>query len=436
MINPIRIVVRNYQGIKDLDITIDGFTVLKGESEIGKSCLMRAIRAPFINQSGSSFIRHGTKEVYVMIHFLKQDFKIEWFKTKTTSKYILNDDPDNHTYEKLGRGVVPPPIRDFGMGELVTQMSNNKYYPQICSNQKETDFFLFEKDSDKAELLSEISKTTQVVKARRLVAKDMSSQKSTVKDQQARLAILDKKAEILDEHDVDAIKSETIKSVEDLLQRMEDCEKKQESLQKYRELESISKALDVKGRSVDVSSLEDKLSSVRSSISLLLRYSTLKELKSLLEDNLRDVELVRDLDFDVLKEKISLLKKYQTVKAVADVELPELTEVTQPEGLDRLRDKVARFLEYQKAKAKAELLDSVDQINPVDPTVLNSKLTDLKNKSDLYKQYVAKKNEILAYQKGMMDAQEALESIMNEISQYDNCPLCGSGLHQKEAHNG
>ena len=62
-----KVTVENFQSIKRAEIDVDGFTVITGPNNSGKTALMRAIRGAFQNAPGSAFIRHGEKECRVEV---------------------------------------------------------------------------------------------------------------------------------------------------------------------------------------------------------------------------------------------------------------------------------------------------------------------------------------------------------------------------------
>ncbi len=61
--------VKNYQSLRDVKIVPGDFTVIVGESDVGKSALVRAIKAPLINRTGQDFISDGAKQAGVALSF-------------------------------------------------------------------------------------------------------------------------------------------------------------------------------------------------------------------------------------------------------------------------------------------------------------------------------------------------------------------------------
>ena len=55
----IEVEIQNFQSIDKVAFKIEGFTVLVGRSNIGKSALIRAIHCALTGASGTDFVRHG-----------------------------------------------------------------------------------------------------------------------------------------------------------------------------------------------------------------------------------------------------------------------------------------------------------------------------------------------------------------------------------------
>lgn len=107
--------VHNFQSITDADITVDGFTILVGESSQGKSACMRAVNAACNNRFKQGFLKYGTDEMRIDVKYSDDDRTLSVTKTKKDSPtYQLGDT----VYQKLNR-TVPPEIDDFnGFGVI------------------------------------------------------------------------------------------------------------------------------------------------------------------------------------------------------------------------------------------------------------------------------------------------------------------------------
>ena len=97
----VEIEIRGFQSIEHVNLKVEGFTALVGRTNIGKSAIVRAIRAALTNSLGTAFVRHGaaclrrtkgTKtckcESYVRIK--TPDFDLAWRKGDAVNQYQWN----------------------------------------------------------------------------------------------------------------------------------------------------------------------------------------------------------------------------------------------------------------------------------------------------------------------------------------------------------
>ena len=98
--------VRNFQSLKRVSLPLGKVTVIVGESDIGKSAVVRAIHALTTNKSGHGFISVGESETRVGISAFDSSVNIVWSKGKSAS-YKLGEE----VYDRSGRSV-PPEIQD------------------------------------------------------------------------------------------------------------------------------------------------------------------------------------------------------------------------------------------------------------------------------------------------------------------------------------
>lgn len=97
--------LRNFQAHEDLLIQLGPITVIKGESDRGKSSIIRAIGWVLFNDlRGDSFIRNGAEWTKV---YLRVDGKTLLRQRGKHNLYKL----DGETFKAFGAGAVPDPIK-------------------------------------------------------------------------------------------------------------------------------------------------------------------------------------------------------------------------------------------------------------------------------------------------------------------------------------
>ena len=104
--------ILNFQSIKDLDLDINGFIVIKGKSNSGKSSIRRAINSLFFNNWDKAFIRNGTKKTELMFEHNNDSIKL----TKPNNSYEVN----GNVFPKIGI-TIPDEVIELGIKFFETE---------------------------------------------------------------------------------------------------------------------------------------------------------------------------------------------------------------------------------------------------------------------------------------------------------------------------
>lgn len=98
MIRALDITLDNFQSISSAELTFEqGINILVGQSNSGKSAILRAIKAVLLNPNGSArYIKKGTDKAIVTINYANN--LIEWDREKKSSSYTINSE----SYGKTG----------------------------------------------------------------------------------------------------------------------------------------------------------------------------------------------------------------------------------------------------------------------------------------------------------------------------------------------
>jgi len=180
--------VHNFQSIEHVSIRIDGFTALVGKSDIGKSAIVRAVRAALTGATGTAFVRHGvaclrrlrgskTCECHCIVHIRTEGFDLKWEKGDKRNSYTFNGQdygvPNRGTPDFLER---PKLAKDFGM----VKVGDNSKLLQIA-DQFDNIFLLDQSGSVVADVFSDVAHLDRINVAMRLVEKDRKEAVSTRK---------------------------------------------------------------------------------------------------------------------------------------------------------------------------------------------------------------------------------------------------------------
>jgi DNA repair protein SbcC/Rad50 len=124
-----RLTIQNYQSLSRARIDLGKFTVIIGQSDVGKSAIVRAIRAAVSNQVGQAFIKTGARSAGIGLIF--DDLKVGWRKAGASAEYVLEIAGRSDTFTKIGRDIPSKIASAIRMGELT--IAGERIWPTIHS---------------------------------------------------------------------------------------------------------------------------------------------------------------------------------------------------------------------------------------------------------------------------------------------------------------
>lgn len=251
-----KVKIKNFQSVAQTEFEIEGFTVIVGKNNIGKSAIIRSIDAALTNRTGSDFIRHGEKQTEVSVEHEK--LKIDWKKGGKAS-YKVNGE----SFSALNRGV-PKPLTEAGFKRI--ELNSIKLNP-LLAGQFNPLFLLDETGSVITEALSHIYNLDLPSRADDLCQKELKSAKNLQKI------------------------------------RKQDLEKVEEHLEVYKDFDKIKSAVE------ELSNLEDKHEALKAEIDKITEYES--ELQTLSKEltTLKPLLTVEIPDISHTKEKIEDIKQ-------------------------------------------------------------------------------------------------------------------------------
>ena len=169
----IKVRIQNFQSIEDAEVEIDGFTVITGPNNSGKSALMRAIRGVFTNAPAGPLVRHGAKHLSVGLAF-PDGSTVLWEKGSKLNRYTVN----GKELSSVGRGV-PPEVSALGIQEV--KAASDRLWPQIAEQFTGSLFLVNRPGSVVAEALSDVDRVGTLTEALRLSESDRRSCASELK---------------------------------------------------------------------------------------------------------------------------------------------------------------------------------------------------------------------------------------------------------------
>jgi len=179
---PITVRVKNFQSIEDATVVLDGFAVVTGPNNSGKTALMRAIRGVFTNAPAGPLVRHGTDYLTVELDFGDGNV-VRWEKGwerpdqkgKTVNRYFING---VSLGDAVGRGC---PDEVLALGVKPIKAGTETLWPQVADQFKGTLFLVGSTGSVVAEAIANVDRVGQLSQALKLSESDRRSVTSTLK---------------------------------------------------------------------------------------------------------------------------------------------------------------------------------------------------------------------------------------------------------------
>lgn len=183
-----KIGLSNFQSIERASLDFTGFAVLTGESNLGKSAVIRAVSAMINGYPGDSFVRRGCSVSAVGVKF-DDNLTVKWQKVPTVKKVpgketYLDINGVNHT--KLGRDQFSL-LEPYGF--LAIESSAGTIKPQIAG-QFDKAFLLDITETAVAEVFKVLGRGDIVSTARDSARKDLMKDRSDLKVREVDLTSL------------------------------------------------------------------------------------------------------------------------------------------------------------------------------------------------------------------------------------------------------
>ena len=153
-----KLTVNNFQSWDNLTITIDGFTVVTGDSDLGKSAIYRAIYGVIRNEISAAQVKLGTDVAEIELQY-EGHTVLASRKIKGSTRYII----DGETFTSLG-GNVPETMKALNLGTI--KIGDNELDP-IFAIQEGRQFMLTETPAAMNAILGAFSSTEKLEAGKR-----------------------------------------------------------------------------------------------------------------------------------------------------------------------------------------------------------------------------------------------------------------------------
>ena len=124
---PVKVRIRNYQSLEDVEFEVAGFTCISGPTNIGKSAIVRAISGALLNAPAIKAVRKGKK--FCTVELDGGDWSLKWEKSKTVSRVWIPADAEK-PLTAVGRGQLDE-VAAFGFQSI--DVGRDKVQPWFAS---------------------------------------------------------------------------------------------------------------------------------------------------------------------------------------------------------------------------------------------------------------------------------------------------------------
>jgi len=436
----LKVKIKDFQSVADTEFEIDGFTVIVGKNNRGKSAIVRAIDSALSNRLGNNFIRWG--KLQTEVNLVKDDLDISWVKGETAS-YNINKKP----YTSLNR-AVPKPITDAGFKKF--EIADEKLNPLIA-HQFEELFLINRSGPFVTEALSTLYDLNDINDADALCQKKLKASKNLLKTRLIDAESLTEKIKKF--NGIDEIKHQW-KGIKNLNEKSIILKKDISEIEQF--------IINVESKTTLVNKLKKvinlKISDIKNLENLIIEYNWIKDIQHKFEASTETVQKLQKVselkipeleklsqsinDFDWLNETIEIFHKaLQTVQSLKEIPLLKIpdtqklnTLIHENSIIDSLLQKFKEtvlscdrcktvLFEFQKLDEISEKIKNIE--NQVEAVSYLLKIEE--NFSIEIRTFKELKN---SYEK----AEKDLITIQTELNSFKVCPLCNTPLTVEHGH--
>ena len=432
----IKVAVKNFQSIAKANIEINGFTVVTGKNNSGKSALLRSINSLFTNALGSSFVRNGEDYCEVSLDFNNGE-TVTWQKgEKIKPTYWINGGEPIY----CGRNA-PEELEQFNVVPL--KVAGREIWPQIAPQFTGQVFLIDLPGSVMAEMVADVDRVGELNSALKNCEKDKRANNSKLKirneDHQSLIKEREKYADLsLSEKslgELTAIRQELqslrdkINNYEALRERRKIWSQKVNSLSTIQSHFSAEKSLRLEQN--DLVEIDQKATK----LSKLARQFNKYERECRLLKNVRDLSVPSVEPLKEIRAKLKPIKPLierrnlanaivQSLDTIDQTKIPSANELA--ELMKRLKTLNTLREQRNDLTEKVAILSSLPKSDHLQAPPTNQRLDQLLN---IKESHLRSKKSVYTIESNVQNTQSELTKISDYISQtlneHGECPYCG-----------
>lgn len=337
--HPIKVLIRGFQSIEELDFDICGFTCVTGKSNIGKSAIIRAISRSIMNSPVVGLVRKGSK--FSTVELISDKWRYKWEKGEGNSgvnRYKIGD----RVLDKTGQNQLTE-IKNMGFGSI--RIGDDNIHPWWAS-QFDPIFLLDKSGPHVTEFITEVSKLKTLQNAIACASKQKNRNNEIAK-----------------------LKANEIIKVKNRQSNIENLENvNNASIQLDEQIESIES---YEQRLIDKNNFLSAIRTTEKNIKQLDNVSLVKIPKISTDIEQKIASIISMHTYWIELEKVA--KSIIVVKMIKQVIIPEMPNI------NKLRS-IISFSIIIELKKSVNILNGVTQLPILNDADLNINVVDLRNK--------------------------------------------------------
>jgi DNA repair ATPase RecN len=325
-LHPVKIRIKNFQSIDDLEIEVNGFTCITGPSNIGKSAIIRATSSAILNNPVVNMVRKGTQ--FTTVELASEEWAFKWEKNDKGVNRVFIPPSAEKALDKIGQTQVPEIVK-MGFGSI--EIGDDEIQPWFAP-QFEPLFLLNQSGPRVTDFLSEVSRLMTLQDAIVLAARGKRAQTDKAKTKAEEAAGLKTKLA-----KVGAL---------DTLERLgSDLEEQARSIEQYEDRIQLGEALIAKRQDAE---------------RIIALFSQIEELRIPRDHCGEPVKKVQEL-YHLCYQLEAAAVKIRAVHPVTKVKIPD----PPAEQVDKLRE-LRKFAKIEPLRQSVKLLEDVSKIKTPD----------------------------------------------------------------------
>ena len=394
--NSVNLSVKDFQIVKNANLSfLPGLNCIIGQSNNGKSALMRAAKACIYNTPGTTNVRLGCNNFAVG---LQMNGHTVILQKGTNSIYKV----DNEVYGKIGRTQLDEVAKATGIKELQINGSNEdiNFWDQMekpfLLDRSETELFRFIVDSGKDNNVTTALKS--ITQDRQQITKDIT----------------------LTEGKIRAIEDNIARQEEEL----KDSDKKLEVYNRVIELgpkiKRVQDLTNLKNKSLlDAQNLSAALTTRGTIDAILSKVETKLEV---IKQSSRKLELLSNLQTKIGSTQSSIDSLQETLNKISHLEVPDLNEKLNKYKL--LSELIS------KSRSTSNLISELSSKQfPTLSEDFGQKAQKYTNLGTIISNIMYKQEQIKSLEDTKKQVEEELKKVNKEIDEVGICPTCGQPIH-------